>query len=805
MTNKKSNYNQLALLLLALLICSAELQAQEASTFTITGTVHDPQQRLMEVGNLLVLNPKDSSLIKGTYIMEGRFELEGLTLPVFLVQLTALGYADTLFSVQNQSLTDLNLGTLVLQNNNNLKTITVEATVPTFKSERGKVIVNVEKSMLSNSGSALDVLHRSPKIIVNSKDEVQVFGKGTPILLLDGQPVTAQELKTVPSTEIKEIKIIKTPSARYDAAGRALINVITIRQNLEGYNGRALIQLTQSRFFSAFGHLNFNYKKKKWSFDASYGFNYSKTWDFNKYIRKYSTNIVDTMRMYNTIEGVFTNPQRHFYRLKTGYRPDSVSILGIQYRGSFSKQQSHIDNNNKIHLNDNDFNDISALTKGELELINNSININYTRDLDTLDGELFIAGQYSNYMNSNLDKIKQVQKMPIGTQNNIYQNSNNSTIHILNGQLDVTKGFKSFKNRMRFQAGIKDAFITNNSIISFLKQKNSGKWVMDNNYSNSYRYNENILGFYSQINWESDRWFLETGIRTEWTTMQGFSAIDNQKTLSRNYWHVFPMVSIHYQILENLETSLNYTTSIERPSFSALNPFVDFIDQYSTSTGNPLLIPAYTHSAEWALTYMERASLEVEYSSTFNYMDIFIDKSGNSFNIITKNYEKVDQLNISLNVPYENKWWTTYNTLGFSYIMLNYNKGSNLLNYARPMFYAYSYNAFRIPKIFNLELTFQYVSGGAEGYFTLDPFYELGASIERKFLDGKLSVRLSFEDILYSYQENGKSLINAYNIYYTNRYDTRYVRLAVSYNFGKLKTNGLKDRSVNGAEMGRIK
>lgn len=797
------NHKYVVLLCLALLLGNVKLQAQESSPFILKGQVVNQDKKAIEVGNVLVLLPKDSSLLKGTYIMDGRFELEGLTTTSFLVQLTALGYSDTIFAVQvppNSPLVDL--GVLSLSNHNNLKTVTVEATVPTFKSERGKVIVNVEKSMLSHSGTALDVLHRSPKVIVNSKDEVQVFGKGAPILLLDGQPVTAQELKTIPSTEIKEVEIIKNPSARYEAAGRAVINIITRRQNLEGYNGQALLRLTQARFFGAFASLSFNYKKKKWSFGASYSYNYNKGWYYNNYIRTYSTSPQDTMRMYNQIETFPMVPQQHFYRLKVGYRPDSLSLIGIQYRGFFGNYLNNIHNVNTITLNHQDFNTITANTKGNSTTLNNSVNLNYTRDLDTLDSELFIAGQYSNYTKKGLDQIHQVQTMPLDTQSNIFRNGNNSSIHIFNAQADFTKGFK---NGFMFQAGVRNAFITNSSTINFLKQDQLGEWLTDSSYSNGYNYHENVLGLYSQANWENDKWFAEAGIRAEWATMNGFSQPSNQALLSRNYWHVFPTASLSYNILEDLSTSIAYTTSIERPSFSDLNPFVDFIDQYSTERGNPYLLPAYTHSAEWALTYMEMASLEVEFARTFNHMDIFIEKKNHNFNIITKNYEKVDQLNISLNLPYENKWWTTYNAFGFSYTALQYDKGSDLLNYTRPMFYIYSYNAFRIPKVFNLELTFQYVSGGAEGYFSFNPFYELGASIERKFLDDKLSVRLSVNDLLFTYRESGVSLVNSFNVQYQNRYNTRFVSLAISYNFGQLKTNGLKDRSVNKAEMGRIK
>ncbi|MGH1337540.1 MAG: outer membrane beta-barrel protein [Aureispira sp.] len=185
-------------------------------------------------------------------------------------------------------------------------------------------------------------------------------------------------------------------------------------------------------------------------------------------------------------------------------------------------------------------------------------------------------------------------------------------------------------------------------------------------------------------------------------------------------------------------------------------------------------------------------------------MDIFIQKQGNRFSIVTQNYDKLDQLNITLNLPYELKWWTTYNSFGFTYANLEYDRGSDLLNYNIPSFYVYSYNAFKFPKVVNFEVTFQYVSSGAEGFFTYESFSQLGFSLERKFLEDKLSVRLSVSDILFGYREAGNDLIEAFDVRYVNRYDTRFVRLALSYSFGKLKAKGLKDRSVNKSERSRV-
>ncbi len=771
--------------------------------FMLKGQLVDAQQKIVEVGNVLVLAPQDSALRKGTYVLDGIFELEGLKERPFLVKLTALGYRDTIFLVE-QAPSDgvIDLGKLSLALANNLQTITVEANIPMFKSERGKIIVNVESSMLSSSGSVLDVLSRSPRVLVNASDEVQVFGKGAPILLLDGQPTTTQELKDIPSTEIKEIEIIRNPSARYDAAGRAVINIITKRQNLEGYNARAYLQLTRGNYFYGWGSMRLNYKKKRWSVAGSYAFSYQDTKSTNRYERTYpgdSSN--QTYTMLNAVETRNKTPQGHYYSLKLGYRPDSVSLLGLQYRGSYVNGNNNVYNTNDININGQDFNDLIAQTDSRSTRFNNSVNLNYTRDLDTLDSELFIAAQYSNYQMNTQDAINQLLTDPTGTVSQELRNNSLTTIHLLNGQLDYTKGFQ---NGLEFQAGLKGAAVFNASSINFLTQNNQGEWIENDDFTNGYRYNESIYAAYTQANWSHEKWFFRAGLRTEWALMNGFDPQTETQIVERDYWHVFPTALVEFNFAKNWQTAVAYNTSIERPSFWALNPFIDFIDQYSVEQGNPLLVPAYTHSLEWSLSFMEMASLEVELSRSYESMDIFIQKQGNRFSIVTQNYDQLDQLNITLNLPYELKWWTTYNSFGFTYARLEYDRGSDLLNYNIPSFYLYSYNAFKFPKVVNLEVTFQYVSAGANGFFTYEPFSQLGFSLERKFFDDNLSVRLSVNDLLFGYREAGNDLIDAFDVRYINRYDTRFVRLALSYNFGKLKAKDLKDRSVNSSESSRV-
>lgn len=192
------------------------------------------ENKPIELGNVIALSKKDSSIIKGNFFMSGRFELKEIPDSIFILKIAVLGFKDfyRLLSMhQDDSLVDV--GVIQLTRDNTLKEVEVINKVSLIERTGEKVKINVENSSLNTAGTALDVLKKSPTVMVDNNDNVSVFGKGGTIIYLDGQQLAAADvLKTISSTEIKEIEIISNPSAKYDASGKAVINIITKKNNL---------------------------------------------------------------------------------------------------------------------------------------------------------------------------------------------------------------------------------------------------------------------------------------------------------------------------------------------------------------------------------------------------------------------------------------------------------------------------------------------------------------------------------------------------------------------------------------------
>ena len=791
---------------LTLLVCFS-FQFSLAQNFSIQGTVTDANQQPIELGNIILLSVKDSSIIKGDVFLSGQFKITGISESTTLLKITSLGFEDYFQSInKNETDTLIDIGVVQLKTNTNLKEVEVVSKLPLFERDGERVKVNVENSVLSNAGTILDVLKKSPTVMIDNNDNVSVFGKGNAIIYLDGQLIASADiLKTISSTEIKEIEIISNPSAKYDASGKAVINIITKKNNLEGYNGNLIHNTLYGKNLFTYSGLRFNYKRKKWSTFISYGFPHGKDWSSDEYFRSIKSNDSTFTVMKNKIETINNQTNSNNYRAGITYHIDSAKSISIQYNGFYSQNKNKISNINDIYKNDIPELAIQTNTTQKPLTINNTANINFTKKLDSLDSEFSATAQYGNFISKSLDDITQQLSTGIYPNIQMKRSTGLNNIQIFTGQMDLNK---SFNKKWKLETGLKDSYITNNSKINFENYSSSGEWISDTSYVNGFNYNENILAGYTQLRYSKNKVNARIGLRAEYTKSEGFSKTTNTQVINREYVNLFPSAYFGYDFTKDLNTSITYSSRINRPSFQDMDPFINYIDSLSSFRGNPYLLPAYTHSVEASLIYMKEASLTFSYSRTNGAMNLVVDKlndGSDAFIATTKNLNFSETYSAGITIPYELSWWTTYNYFGYLVNSFSYNSGGSVINNTKPMFYMYLYDEFRVKKFFSLEVTFEYTSAGVDGIFTFEPFYNLSANIKKTFFKDKLTLRVIANDILTTAYNRGSSNVEGYDVNYISREQTHYFVLALNYRFGKLKANDYRDKTVNQEEYDRIK
>jgi hypothetical protein len=788
------------------LVYSVFLKSQ-TSMYSITGKALQSNNSPIEFGNVIALNFKDSSIIKGEPLVNGELKLRGLSIDSVIIKVTAVGFKDVYKLVRriaNDSIVDI--GTFILLNDNTLDEVTVRAKVSLFEMDGEKVKVNVEGTSLTAAGNALDVLRRSPSVMVGSNDAVSVFGRGNAIIYLDGMLITSVDiLKSIPSSDIKTIEIISNPSAKYDAGGRAVINILTIRNTLEGYNGNIIHNTLYIKQLFTYSGLRFNYSKKKLSLSAGYGTNMGYQWNSNDYERLYAKNDTTKIQLKNSIYENEQYANVHYYRAGINYKMDSTSSIRFQFSGFYNNRKNVSDNKNNIAQNKKEVYVLQTNTQSKPTTINSSFNANYVKQFDTLGTELFVAAQYGNF---NIDALATINQT--ATVNNISsiaskRNTNKNNIQIISAQLDFTKVFNKV---WRLESGFKNANINKTSTLNFENYKSGIGYVSDLAYLNGFSFNENIAALYSELKYKKSKINYRIGLRSELTQSNGFSKTLNQKIIDRSYINIFPNAYFGYDFTKDLTTSLTLSSRINRPTFQDLDPFINYIDSLSSFRGNPYLLPEYTNSVEAALVYMKEANITFGYSRTNGKMSLVVDKlndSTDAFTAITKNLKQAETINAGITLPYELSWWTTSNYFGYFLNNFSYVLNGQTIKNNQPTFSIYLYNEFRFKKVASLEITYEYTSAAVDGIFTSKPFSMLSATAKKTFLNDKLVCRISANDILSSYITQGGSNIPLYTINYYTRFPTHYFLLALNYKFGKLKNSDYKSKSVSDDEFNRVK
>ena len=118
----------------------------------------------------------------------------------------------------------------------------------------------------------------------------------------------------------------------------------------------------------------------------------------------------------------------------------------------------------------------------------------------------------------------------------------------------------------------------------------------------------------------------------------------------------------------------------------------------------------------------------------------------------------------------------------------------------------YMQNTFTLPNKFKAEVSGWYGGPGVwGGVFLYESSWSLNFGLQRKFLEDKLNVRLSFNDVFYESGWDGVSDFNGLRGEGSGRWDSRFVSLSVGYNFGNQNVKSRKRKTGLEDEAGRVK
>ncbi len=784
----------------------SNVMAQSTTNFsyTLNAQVVDNQSLPIELGNVLLLNPKDSNLLKGDVFMDGVIRIDNITANTFLLNITALGYKDFFQTIDNsQKTAQINLGTLTLAMEL-MAGVEVVARQAVFEQRGTDLIVNVANTSLKEAGTALDVIQNAPKVFIDRSGQISIIGKGAALVYLNGQQVSStQILSSISSNNIKEIEIIENPSAKYDAAGNAVINIITKSKTLEGYKIGLLQRAAKGKFYRSYFQANTYYKVDKLLLQASYGI---RPWQWG--IRNQQTRTNKANTTFAEIDNDFFQKNKrldHDYNFRSTYQASDNLQLNLQYTGSVITGDNESDNlRTALSAEVPDFT-IKGKAFGAYDQISNTLNLSLQNNLDTLGSNFQLVGQYATFDFDRSGRNQQLFSKENTTTPINRKSLNQSDIRIYSFQADYKK---VFRQKWTLENGLKNAYVTNGSSLKFEGEDSEGTYFEIPAFSNNFDYSENILAAYSQINWQGKQVKFTAGLRSEWTQTTGTAGnAGTEKIYDRSYFNLFPSASISKTFNEKLTASIDYGYRINRPLFQDLNPYVLFVDSLVSLKGNPNLVPEYSHAITTNINY-QNWTLNLNYNYTKNKINqIFRSQdTGNpeAISFVKENLEHTKLYSAALSRPINFKKYSAYFTIGTFYDDHQVPDTDNLLVNNKWGYYVQVNQSIQLPWSLKLDAYYNYTSSRVDGVYIDNPISYLNLSLSRKFFDNQLTATLWGNDVFDKYKFTGISNFNRMYMTYLSEGDFHYIRLSLNWNFGKLGTNNFGGKQISKSELNRI-
>jgi len=249
---------------------------------TIIGKVQNTTGEPVAFANVLLLSASDSALVKGTLTDDhGAFIFGNITKGKYSISASLLGYkpnSSDPFEFDGSS--QMVLPPINLTEGVELDEATLTSTKNLYVQKIDRMVINLASSILSAGSSALEILERSPGVLVDRQNStISLMGKSGVIVMIDGKqtymPASSlvQLLQSMNANNIETIELITTPPANFDAEGNAgFINIVLKERTDFGLNGSYSLSFGTGNGSTTSDNINFNFRKNKVNLFGSYSF-----------------------------------------------------------------------------------------------------------------------------------------------------------------------------------------------------------------------------------------------------------------------------------------------------------------------------------------------------------------------------------------------------------------------------------------------------------------------------------------------------------------------------------------------------
>ena len=771
----KRNFFTLMMAMLAVMAMAAQ---------TFTGLVVDETQAPIPFANVVLLNGSDSAFVAGTTTdTDGRFSITG-NAPHPIVRITYLGYKPRELDAVNN-----NLGVIALEPEATmLGEVVVKGQRPAFKLTTEGLKTEVENTLLSKVGSAKAVLENLPGV-QRKRDGIEVFGKGAPLIYINGRKLQSQtELDQISSEDIQSVELITSPGAKYDATVESVILIKTKRPQGEGFSFNSQASQYVGKGPDLAVGVNWNYRHRGLDVFGSVWYNDNRNIENDDFVFEVKA---DTLWHLNELSDIKSHNNSIYTSAGVNYIFNDQHSMGFRYdtkayflqrtRGTFiadvmanGDYYDHLENGVYMSTKSNMPHTLNAYYNGRVGKTAIDFNTDYVFHKDR-------KSQFN-------DEVSQQWESCTVTSTNVVRNQLWAAKLVLSwplwgGNLQVGSEYDLTRRN--------DDYINPEQVVptSYSEQRERN-YIFFAEYAHPLPFGQ-----------------LRVGLRNENVTSDYFDQGVRIAEQSREYHHLFPSMGLMAHAGQ-VQLMLNYAMKIKRPYYWELRNGVTYANRFTWDGGNPYLKPTINNEVSLMAIY-KWVNLMLGYKHD---RDVSVNVAhavpgSEATTLLTKdNVDHEDAMRVMLTLSPRWDFYQPSLTLGIIKEWVKIPSPVGFISPKNPFYLVQFNNHFQILPTLTATVNFSFTSSGDLQNVTLTKAgYVLNLGATKTFLNDRLSIQVTGHNLLNT-QEHDKVRYGLRSVLQNQRRDTREVEFTVRYKFNAAQSKykgtgagtGEKERLGNG-------
>lgn len=756
-------------------------------TKTFSFSILDIKNNKIPYASLRIASIKDS-LKKFSFIADSNGVVTSAFIPNkwYAITIEAIGYKKIQKNLQLEA--NYQLSFKLIADPNQLQEVVVKSTKSIIRQEDDKSVVDPEV-LAESSTNAMETLEKVPGIFIDADGQIYLGSLSPAAVQINGRDLKmgasdmSALLKSLPPNSIQKIELVRTPSAKYDASGGGgVVNIILKKGIKLGMNGSINTGLSQGVYGNQFVGINLTNSNDKLNSYINAQFNNNKEYSINNTNRILSTDSILQQKSR-------TLSPNYSYYLGWGLSKNIKKDIEISYDSRLSNQNldnstSNISSLNKIKAKviDNIFNSVIN-NKGNNSSMNQSVRFKWK--IDTTGGEWVTDFSY-NFSKSTTDQVYVNYMIASNMTNGGGGNFGNDRTNFV-----YQTDFKIKRIGLVWETGIKSSvFNTNNA--SVYTTNNKGAQQPDLFRTGAFNYKEQINAGYIQ---GAKTWgpvILKFGTRFEQTITSGHQLIPKDTTFLIHRTDAFPYVFLSRKIIViagyELRGYLVYRKTISRPTYDLLNPFPKYIDAFTYESGNPSLRPQFTSNYEANISVDDKPLFAFGVNQTKDIFTNVIYQSPTNKQVFYRTYDnlaksKETYFRIIGAIPPGGKYFAVIGTQYNRNEYTGFYDGKPLI-FDKATWSFFTFQTFKIDKLSTISINGFWRTNGQQQFYELENFGQANITINRQFINKKLTITATVNDIFKTNKINFTILQGSVNANGYRENDTRRFGLNMRYNFG---------------------